>query len=921
MQRETLSLLLAPLARLASGSLAALAPIAAIAAMATMPARPLAAAEPVRVDALTGARIVVAPGKVIEKGTVILRDGKITAVGATAVVPADARVHDLAGKTIYAAFVEPYAPAPADDGKGGLEAHPNDFVRPERRVADTPLDAAWTRRLREAGYAVALAVPTSGVLRGEAAVVGLAETDARRNVWNAAAGQVVEMQPRTGDGRDYPVSTMGAVALFRQTMLDAAWQKRTRGASSRSASGTAPADVVPALAELGPLLDGVEAVIFEADSPLDLLRAASLAKELSLRAWAVGSGSEYLHAGEIARTGWTVALPLAFPKDLKLPAQDDGVVRLEDLRHWKAAPGNARALERAGVPFVFTSYRLDDAKDVRARVRRTIAAGLTADQALAALTTGPAKLLGIDGVDGGVGTLEVGKAAHVLVADGDLFAEKTKLTDLWISGVRHPLGLPEGKAEGKGESKGGGAGGGRKPNAEAADVGGIVWKAPATPAYKALLLRGATVWTSGPQGTLPRGDVLIRDGKVEAVGASLTAPADALVVDVAGKHVTAGLIDAHSHTGVQGQVNEGTNIVTSEVRIADVLDPEDVSIYRELAGGLTVANVLHGSANAIGGQNQVIKLRWGGSPDDLLFREAAPGIKFALGENPKQSNWAPERRRYPQTRMGVEQAIHERFSAAIDYRERWKAYRAASAGSVAEPRRDLQLEALVEILDGKRLVHAHSYRHDEILMLLALADRTGFKVATLQHVLEGYKVADEIAAHGAGASTFSDWWGYKYEVFDAIPWNGAVMWKRGVVTSFNSDSDELARRLNLDAAKAVRYGGVPEDEALKFVTLNPAKQLGVDRLVGSIEPGKSADFVIWSGHPLSSATHCEQTWIEGRKYFDRADDLAQRSAIDKERVALLTEARAAAKKDADKPDKGDKPERRKGGDVLGGGGR
>jgi imidazolonepropionase-like amidohydrolase len=206
-------------------------------------------------------------------------------------------------------------------------------------------------------------------------------------------------------------------------------------------------------------------------------------------------------------------------------------------------------------------------------------------------------------------------------------------------------------------------------------------------------------------------------------------------------------------------------------------------------------------------------------------------------------------------------------------------------------------------------------------MLLSLADRMGFKIATLQHVLEGYKVADEIAARGTGASTFSDWWGYKYEVFDAIPWNGAVMWKRGVVTSFNSDSDELARRLNLDAAKAVRYGGVPEDEALKFVTLNPAKQLGVDRLVGSIEPGKSADFVIWSGHPLSSSTHCEQTWIEGRKYFDRAADLAQRSAIDKERAALLAEARAAAKKDGDKPDKGEKPERKRGGAMLAGGGR
>jgi N-acetylglucosamine-6-phosphate deacetylase len=402
---------------------------------------------------------------------------------------------------------------------------------------------------------------------------------------------------------------------------------------------------------------------------------------------------------------------------------------------------------------------------------------------------------------------------------------------------------------------------------------------------------------------LTSADVLIRNGRIEAVGANLAAP-DALIVELHGKHVTAGLIDAHSHTAIQGQVNEGTNIVTAEVRIADVLDPEDVAIYRELAGGLTTANVLHGSANAIGGQNQVIQLRWGGTADDLRFRDAPAGIKFALGENPKQSNWGPpsERRRYPQTRMGVEQAIAERFAAAVDYRAAWTAFRDAPVGSATEPRRDLQLDALVEILEGKRLVHAHSYRHDEILALLALADRFGFHVATLQHVLEGYKVADEIAAHGTGASTFSDWWGYKYEVIDGIPWNGTLMWKRGVVTSFNSDSDELARRLNLEAAKAVRYGGVPEEEALKFVTANPAKQLGIDRWVGSLEPGKQADFVIWSGNPLSSTSMCEQTWIGGRKYFDRAHDLAQRAALEKERSTLLSEVRAAVQATQSKTD-------------------
>ena len=415
-----------------------------------------------------------------------------------------------------------------------------------------------------------------------------------------------------------------------------------------------------------------------------------------------------------------------------------------------------------------------------------------------------------------------------------------------------------------------------------------------------LLVRHATIWTSGPQGRIEDADLLVRKGIVAAVGRGLEAPAGAVVVDATGKHLTPGLIDAHSHTAITGGVNEATNTVTAEVRIGDVLDPEDVDLYRELAGGLTAANLLHGSANAIGGQNQVIKLRWGADPEGLRFAGAPPGIKFALGENPKQSNWNVEKRRFPQTRQGVEEAIRERFTAARDYRRRWDEYRKAGAKDRVPPRRDLQLEALGEILDGKRLVHAHSYRADEILMLLGVAESFGFRVATFQHVLEGYKVADEIAAHGAGASMFSDWWAYKYEVIDAIPWNGAIMQRRGVVVSFNSDSDELARRLNLEAAKAVRYGDLPEDEALKFVTINPARQLGIDRRVGSLEPGKDADFAIWSGHPLSTYSVCEQTWIDGRKYFDRADDLTKRREVAAERSALLAKL---DKKDEQKPEK------------------
>jgi imidazolonepropionase-like amidohydrolase len=432
------------------------------------------------------------------------------------------------------------------------------------------------------------------------------------------------------------------------------------------------------------------------------------------------------------------------------------------------------------------------------------------------------------------------------------------------------------------------------------------WKNTRPEQPAAVLIRNATIWTSAPQGMLEGADLLVRQGKVAAVGRGLAAPPGALVVDAAGKHVTAGLIDAHSHSAIVGNVNEATNITTAEVRIADVVNAESIHIYRQLAGGLTIANLLHGSANSIGGQNAIIKLRWGAPPEELLMAGAPPGIKFALGENPKQANWNVRQRRYPQTRMGVEQSIRQRFLAALDYRREWQEWQArgrAAQSDAVPPRRDLELETILEILDGKRLVHAHSYRHDEILMLLRVAEEFGFRVASLQHILEGYKVADEIARHGAAASGFSDWWAYKYEVIDAIPYNGAIEHARGVVVSFNSDDSELARRLNLEAAKAVRYGGVPEVEALDFVTRNAAITLGIQDRVGSLEPGKDADFVVWSGHPLSTYSRCEQTWIDGRKYFDRQEDLLRREEVAAERAALLAKVKET-KKDDGKGEKG-----------------
>ena len=407
-------------------------------------------------------------------------------------------------------------------------------------------------------------------------------------------------------------------------------------------------------------------------------------------------------------------------------------------------------------------------------------------------------------------------------------------------------------------------------------------------------LKGGTIVTV-TKGTIRNGTVLLRDGKIAAVGTNVDIPAGAEVVDVTGKFVSPGIIDAHSHIATDA-INEGGTTVSSMTGIEDVLDPTDISIYRDLAGGLTVANVLHGSANPIGGKNSVIKLRWGKTrASELLFEGAMPGIKFALGENPKDITLGQRTTpvRYPITRAGVEFVIRDAFTRAKAYKKAWQEFekKKATDKDALPPARDLQLEPLVEILDGKRLVHAHCYRADEILMLLRLAEEMGFKIATLQHVLEGYKVAKEIAAHGAGASTFSDWWGYKIEADDAIPHNAAIMVRKGVLVSINSDSAEHARRLNTEAAKSVRWGGLSDDEAFAMVTINPAKQLRVDNRVGSIETGKDGDVAVWSHHPLSSYAIVDRTYIDGTLYYDRSAEDRRLTQLREEKSRLAAAER------------------------------
>ncbi len=414
------------------------------------------------------------------------------------------------------------------------------------------------------------------------------------------------------------------------------------------------------------------------------------------------------------------------------------------------------------------------------------------------------------------------------------------------------------------------------------------------PVAETILFKNATVWTSEKEGILQNADVLIENGKIKAVGKNLAA-GNAKVIDATGKHLSPGIVDEHSHIAVSGSVNEGTQAVTAEVRIGDVLNPEDISIYRQLAGGVTTSHILHGSANPIGGQTMLIKHRWGVLADQMKFEGADGFIKFALGENVKQTNWGiPEgtpNMRFPQTRMGVEQVYMDEFTRAKEY----KAARSVKGSNV---RRDLELDAIVEILDKKRFITCHSYLQSEINMLMKVGDTMGFKVNTFTHVLEGYKIADKMKARGIAGSTFSDWWAYKMEVSEAIPYNGTLMHDMGIVTAFNSDDDEMARRLNQEAGKAVTYGHMSEEEALKLVTINPAIMLHVDNKVGSIKIGKDADLVLWSTDPLSIYAVAEKTYVDGIPYWDIDKDAANQKAMKDDEARIIQKMIAAKNKGA-----------------------
>lgn len=930
-----------------------------------------------RVHALVGADIVPRPGERISSGVILVRDGLIAALGTSVAIPPEAQVWDLRGQVVYAGLIEAHLyQGSAEQGGVGGATHENPAVRAERSVVDgLVLEPKELKGLRGAGFTAALVVPREGVFRGSSALVNLRDGSPREQVIRARVAQHVAFQHRGWKVRAYPNSLMGAMALTRQVIFDARYDAAAWAHYGKHAPGTPRPPANESLRALREVLGGESTICFEASDVGMLLRGHALFGEFELSPWVVlGRADLGPWLDELRARSVGLVVSLNFPPIPTWEAEAEALdVDQDELRAWAAAPAGPGRLERAGVRFALSGVGLSGPDEVHARVREAIARGLSPQVALAAFTTAPAALLQAPQL----GVIEQGALANLTVTVGELFAEGTEISEVWIDGLRYPAreapvqakdvagrwrtSGPSPAVEFELELKGDALTGRSRP----ADAEGAPWEdlaeidlwrdrlrlrrgsesptlefrgqppllrgsfagselvlvrarpearaeelpraltqlperspwPPLPPEVpRATLIRDAVVWTQGPQGRLERANVLIEDGRVLALGAGIEAPKGARVVEAGGRHLTPGIIDCHSHSFGVGPVNESTHNCTAEVRCADVINPDTIQIYRQLAGGVTAAQQLHGSANAIGGQSALVRLRWGSSAQDMLFPNAPAGIKFALGENPKRSNWgAGLEPRYPTTRMGVNESIRERLLAAQAYRDRRARWllesRSGSAGP--PPRVDLQLEALGDVLSGACKVHAHSYRQDEILALLRLAEELGFRVGTLQHVLEGYKVADEIATHGAGAATFSDWWGYKFEVYDAIAYNAALMQRRGVVVSIKSDSDEMARRLNQEAAKVIRYGGVSEVDALAMITRNPALQLGIADQVGSIEVGKQADLVLWSGHPLRTTSRVEETWIEGQSYFERARDAQARALFETERAALLAAAKAA----------------------------
>ncbi|MGG9963198.1 amidohydrolase family protein [Ferruginibacter sp. SUN106] len=942
--------------------------------------------------AFTNATIVKDAQSTLQNATMVIRQGKIENIGTNIAIPKDAVVIDCKGKFIYPSFIDIFSdygivtPQRQQGGGGFFGAQQitsgtkgafgwNQAIKSETDGSKLFTgDDAKAKTLRDLGFGAALTHQKDGIARGTGPLVSLATQPDNFTLLKDKAAAFYSFSKGTST-QSYPNSMMGMIALLRQTYLDAQWYK-----SSPAKEGTN--------LSLKSWNDNQSLPqIFDANDKWNDIRADKIGDEFGVQYIIKGGGNEYQRIKEIAATKAAYILTLNYPAAMDVDDPNDlRFVGLDDLKHWELAPGNAAALEKAGVPFCISTADLANTTDFMPNLRKAIEYGLTETKALEALTKTPATLLGVYDK---LGSLDNGKIANFVITSGPIFAEKTTVFQNWTQGIKNAvkedswydvkgaykytagngkafslelkdggvasfiaadtltgkysydgklvkLSYTEGRGREAKETILSGTANGDTWNGMGRDIAGntFTWSAsfdhtleakadsakPKTPLalgkvtypfvsfgweeapkQENILIKNATVWTSDAAGKLEETDVLVKDGKIAAIGKNLS-DATAKVIDGKGKHLTPGIIDEHSHIAA-ASINEGGQSVTSEVRIGDNLNPEDVNIYRQLSGGVTTSHILHGSANTIGGQTQLIKLRWGANAEDLKFAGADPFIKFALGENVKRSSSSQGNTRFPDTRMGVEEVQMDAFQRASDYQKQWKAAEENNKKKGATPmvvRRDLELDALVEIMNSKRFITCHSYVQSEINETMKVAEHFGFKINTFTHILEGYKVADKMKAHGANASTFSDWWNYKMEVVDAIAYNAYIMNKVGLNVAINSDDAEMARRLNQEAAKSVKYGGMSEEDALKMVTINPAKMLHVDAKVGSIKVGKDADLVLWSDNPLSIYANALTTIVDGTIYFDRDKDMELRKRNQAEKARLIQKL-AAAKKSSDTP--------------------
>jgi imidazolonepropionase-like amidohydrolase len=832
------------------------------------------AAEPAKPLAIRNATIVVAPGQSLEKASVVLRRGLIEDIGAGIEIPRDAEILDGTGLTVYAGFIDgrstiglPDTKRPPEQQKLA-EGEKPDFtreapphmeeanrkgLRPELDTAEfiqVTEDAA--RKAHAGGFTAARVAASDEYLSGRSAFITLSGRPRRDALLRGSPALHAGFRTY---GSGYPSTTMGVVAHLRQALHDARHYSKVWTAWK---PGMPRPVVDPALESLQPVLRGEMPMCVNADSDREILRALALADEFGLKIEIAGGEEAWKLTGPLKTHGAPVILSLNLPKEpekRKDAEPEPARLREERERLRLEQIDGARVLHEKKVRFCFSTVGLPSPGDALPNIATLVKRGLPIEAALAALTTTPARLFGLDATHGSV---EKGKTANLTVLSAPLGDKNARVRYVVADGHKfdYEVKKPEDKKDEKKDEA--------TPVVADYEVELETDRIPKTKTKGSVFLKNATILTVAEPGTIDGGSIFVRDGKIAAVGRSLEAPEGIPVIDVSGLTVMPGIIDCHSHIATEGGLNEATQTITPEVRVRDALTGRDLEIYRATAAGVTAANILHGSANAIGGQNAVIKLKYGRNPHELLFPGAPRGVKFALGENPTQANFAGNAgKRFPNTRMGVEASIRRAFTEAREYEE--------SLQRDPLTRRDLRLDALLGILHGEILVHCHCYRADEILMILGTAKANGFQVATLQHALEGYRVAPEILASGAGASTFSDWWSYKVEAYEAIPYNAALMQRAGIVTSINSDLPHQIRHLNVEAAKTMKYGDLTEHEALAQLTLNPAKQLGIEKLAGTIEPGKCADLALFNGHPLSPYSRCVLTLIDGEVVYEKLD--------------------------------------------------